>query len=174
MKGYVRFFSSRFRPLRFVFSHEVKAHGKTALVVDKCSNIAGNICTYNVEGSIVRKYGARISYVNSKNVWIYITLFVEFDRFTNSPMTNYKGKLYSIIFNMYTFNKAWGASEEFATKIVSSVKEALVSRRNWRSWLFPSLAVTSKINSPRVTQKSSGAVSARIFSPLLLSDILFA
>jgi UDP-galactopyranose mutase len=91
-----------------VFAHEAKEHGKSVLVVDKRSNIAGNIYTENIEGINVHKYGAHIFHTNNKRVWDYITQFAEFNRFTNSPVANYHGELYSLPFNMYTFNKMWG------------------------------------------------------------------
>ena len=87
-----------------VFAHEAKKAGKTALVVDKRSNIAGNIYTENMEGINVHVYGAHIFHTNNTKVWKYITQFAEFNRFTNSPVANYKGELYSLPFNMYTFN----------------------------------------------------------------------
>ena len=77
------------------------------LVVDKRSNIAGIIYTENIEGINVHKYGAHIFHTNNKMVWDYINRFVEFNCFTNSPVANYKGELYSLPFNMYTFNKMW-------------------------------------------------------------------
>lgn len=91
-----------------VFAHEARACGKSVLVVDKRPNIGGNIYTEKVEGNDVHKYGAHIFYTNNKAVWNYITRFAEFKRFTNSPVANYKGVLYSMPFNMYTFNKIWG------------------------------------------------------------------
>lgn len=91
-----------------VFAHEVKTHGKSVLVVDKRPNVGGNVFTENIEGINVHKYGAHIFHTNNKKVWNYITQFVEFNRFTNSPVANYKGELYSMPFNMYTFNKMWG------------------------------------------------------------------
>ncbi len=91
-----------------VFAHEMKAQGKSVLVIDKRPNIGGNIYTENVEGINVHKYGAHIFHTNNKKVWNYITKFAEFNRFTNSPVANYKGELYSMPFNMYTFNKMWG------------------------------------------------------------------
>lgn len=91
-----------------VFAHEVKTHGKSVLVIDKRPNIGGNVYTENTEGINVHKYGAHIFHTNNKRVWNYITQFAEFNRFTNSPVANYKGELYSMPFNMYTFNKMWG------------------------------------------------------------------
>lgn len=81
-----------------IFVHEAKIHGKSVLVVDKRPNIAGNIYTENIEGINVHKYGAHIFHTNNKRVWNYITQFAEFNRFTNSPVANYKGELYSLPF----------------------------------------------------------------------------
>ena len=108
-----------------VFAHEAKKSGKKVLVIDKRSNIAGNIYTENIEGINVHKYGAHIFHTNNKKVWSYITQFAEFNRFTNSPVANYKGELYSLPFNMYTFNKMWGVvtPEEAAAKIEEQRKE---------------------------------------------------
>lgn len=91
-----------------VFAHEAKEHGKSVLVVDKRPNIGGNIYTENIEGINVHMYGAHIFHTNSVKVWNYITRFAEFNRFTNSPVANYKGEIYSLPFNMYTYNKMWG------------------------------------------------------------------
>ena len=102
-----------------IFAHEIKKHGKTVLVIDKRSHIAGNIYTEKIEGINVHKYGAHIFHTNNKEVWDYINQFAEFNRFTNSPVANYHGELYSLPFNMYTFNKMWGVvtPEEAAAKI---------------------------------------------------------
>ncbi len=91
-----------------VFAHEAKAKGKSVLVIDKRGHIAGNVYTEEIEGIHVHKYGAHIFHTNNQKVWNYITQFAEFNRFTNSPVANYKGELYSLPFNMYTFNKMWG------------------------------------------------------------------
>ena len=109
-----------------IFAHEAKKSGKTVLVVDKRPNIAGNVYTEKTEGINVHKYGAHIFHTNNKKVWNYITQFAEFNRFTNSPVANYKGELYSLPFNMYTFNKMWGVvtPEEAAAKIEEQRKEA--------------------------------------------------
>ena len=109
-----------------VFAHEAKKAGKSVLVIDKRPNIAGNVFTEDVEGIHVHKYGAHIFHTNNKKVWNYITQFAEFNRFTNSPVANYHGELYSLPFNMYTFNKTWGVvtPEEAAAKIEEQKKEA--------------------------------------------------
>jgi len=109
-----------------VFAHEAIAAGKTALVIDKRPHIAGNIYTEDVEGINVHKYGAHIFHTNDKEVWEYVNQFAEFNRFTNSPVANYHGELYSLPFNMYTFNKMWGVvtPEEALAKIEEQKKEA--------------------------------------------------
>ena len=102
-----------------VFAHEAKAAGKTVLVIDKRPNIAGNVYTEAIEGIQVHKYGAHIFHTNNKKVWDYVNRFAVFNRFTNSPVANYKGELYSLPFNMYTFNKMWGVvtPQEAAARI---------------------------------------------------------
>lgn len=102
-----------------VFAREAVKKGKKVLVIDKRPNIAGNVYTEQIEGIHVHKYGAHIFHTNNKKVWDYVTAFAEFNRFTNSPVANYKGELYSLPFNMYTFNKMWGVvtPEEAAAKI---------------------------------------------------------
>ena len=108
-----------------IFAHEAKAKGKSVLVVDKRPNIAGNVYTEKQEGINVHMYGAHIFHTNDKRVWNYITQFAEFNRFTNSPVANYKGELYSMPFNMYTFNKMWGVvtPEEAERKIEEQRRE---------------------------------------------------
>ncbi len=108
-----------------VFAHEAKKQGKNVLVIDKRSSIAGNVYTEDVEGIHVHKYGAHIFHTNNKEVWDYVSQFAEFNRFTNSPVANYKGELYSLPFNMYTFNKMWGVvtPEEAAAKIEEQRRE---------------------------------------------------
>lgn len=102
-----------------VFAHEAKKRGKSVLVVDKRPNIAGNVYTEEIAGINVHKYGAHIFHTNDKALWEYVNQFAEFNRYTNSPVANYHGELYSLPFNMYTFNRMWGVvtPEEAAAKI---------------------------------------------------------
>lgn len=102
-----------------IFAHEATNKGYRCLVIDKRDNVGGNIYTENVDGINVHKYGAHIFHTNNRKVWDYITQFASFNRFTNAPIANYKGELYSLPFNMYTFNKMWGvvAPEEAQAKI---------------------------------------------------------
>lgn len=115
-----------------IFAHEAKKAGKSVLVVDKRNNVAGNIYTEKQEGINVHMYGAHIFHTNDKKVWEYITQFAEFNRFTNSPVANYKGELYSMPFNMYTFNKMWGVvtPQEAANKIEEQKREITGEPKN--------------------------------------------
>ena len=109
-----------------VFAREAVKAGKKVLVIDKRPNIAGNVYTEEMEGIQVHKYGAHIFHTNNKKVWDYLQDYAEFNRFTNSPVANYKGELYSLPFNMYTFNKMWGVvtPQEAAAKIEEQKREA--------------------------------------------------
>lgn len=109
-----------------IFAHEANKRGKSVLVIDKRNHIGGNIYTEKIRGINVHKYGAHIFHTNNKNVWEYITQFVEFNRFTNSPIANYKGELYSLPFSMYTFNKMWGVvSPDGAKKIIRNQRNEI-------------------------------------------------
>ncbi len=102
-----------------VCARELTDAGKSCLVIDKRQHIAGNVYTEKISGINVHIYGAHIFHTNNKTVWDYVQRFATFNRFTNSPVANYKGELYSLPFNMYTFNKMWGVvkPEEAAAKI---------------------------------------------------------
>ena len=115
-----------------VFAHEAKKAGKKVLVIDRRSTIAGNVYTEKMEGIQVHKYGAHIFHTNNKRVWEYVNQFAEFNRFTNSPVANYKGELYSLPFNMYTFNKMWGVvtPQEAEARIQEQKKEADITEPN--------------------------------------------
>lgn len=115
-----------------IFAHEAKKANKSVLVLEKRPNIAGNVYTEKIEGINVHKYGAHIFHTNNENVWNYVRKFAEFNRFTNSPVANYKGELYSMPFNMYTFNKMWRVvtPEEAANKIAEQRKEITVEPQN--------------------------------------------
>lgn len=108
-----------------VFARQATDAGKKVLVIDKRPNIAGNVYTEKVEGINFHKYGAHIFHTNNTEVWNYVNRFATFNRFTNSPVANYKGELYSMPFNMYTFNKMWGVvtPEEAAAKIEDQRQE---------------------------------------------------
>ena len=91
-----------------VFAREAKKAGKSCLVIDKRDHIAGNVYTQEMEGIQVHRYGAHIFHTNNRQVWEYLGQFAEFNRYTNSPVANYKGEIYNMPFNMNTFNKLWG------------------------------------------------------------------
>ncbi len=109
-----------------VFAREATDKGKKVLVIDKRPHIAGNVYTKEVEGINVHEYGAHIFHTNNREVWDYVNKFIEFNRFTNSPVANYKGELFSLPFNMYTFNKMWGVvtPQEAEAKIEEQKKAA--------------------------------------------------
>ena len=109
-----------------VCAREALSAGKKVLVIDKRPHIAGNVYTEQIEGINVHVYGAHIFHTNNKVVWDYVNRFAEFNRFTNSPVANYRGELYSLPFNMYTFNKMWGVvtPEEAQAKIEEQKRQA--------------------------------------------------
>ena len=115
-----------------VCARELTDAGKRVLVVEKRPHIGGNCYTEKCEGINVHKYGAHIFHTNSKTVWEYVNRFAEFNRYTNSPVANYKGELYSLPFNMYTFNKMWGVvtPEEAQAKIAQQRREITGEPRN--------------------------------------------
>lgn len=91
-----------------VFAHEAKKRGKTCLVVDKREHIGGNTFCEKIEDINVHAYGAHIFNTNDKKIWDYVNDFVPFNRYTNSPVANYKGSLFNLPFNMNTFHQLWG------------------------------------------------------------------
>ena len=109
-----------------VCAREAVKAGKSVLVIDKRPNIAGNVYTQEMEGIHVHIYGAHIFHTNNKTVWDYVNQFAEFNRFTNSPVANYRGEIYSLPFNMYTFNKMWGVvtPEEAEARIEEQKRQA--------------------------------------------------
>ena len=115
-----------------VFAREAADRGKRVLVIDRRPHIAGNVYTEQVDGIHVHRYGAHIFHTNSAPVWHYISRFASFNRFTNSPLACYRGELFSLPFNMYTFNKMWGVAtpEEAAARIEEQRKEITGEPRN--------------------------------------------
>ncbi len=108
-----------------VFACEAMKAGKKVLVIERRDHIAGNIYTENIEGIEVHKYGAHIFHTNNSKVWDYVNHYAVFNRFTNSPIANYKGEIYNLPFNMHTFNKMWGVvtPEEALEKITEQRSE---------------------------------------------------
>lgn len=113
-------------------ARELTDAGNSVLVIDKRPQIAGNVYTEKIEGINVHVYGAHIFHTNNKTVWDYVNRFAVFNRFTNSPVANYKGELFSLPFNMYTFNKMWGVvtPEEAEAKIAEQRKEITGEPKN--------------------------------------------
>ncbi len=112
-----------------VFAHEAHEMGKSVLVIDKRSHIGGNVFTETVEGINIHKYGAHIFHTNNKIVWDYVNRFAVFNRFTNTPMANYKGKLYSLPFNMYTYNQMWGVTTPAEASEIISKQRLEINRK---------------------------------------------
>ncbi len=111
-----------------VFAYEARKKGKKCLVMDKRAHVGGNVYTEDIEGIAVHKYGAHIFHTSNKEVWEYVQQFAEFNRYTNSPVANFHGEIYSLPFNMYTFNKMWGVvmPDEARQKINEQVREAKI------------------------------------------------
>jgi UDP-galactopyranose mutase len=111
------------------FAYQAKQRGKKCLVIDKRSHLGGNVYCENMEGINVHKYGAHIFHTSNKEVWNFVNSIVEFYRYTNSPVANYKGKLYNLPFNMNTFYTLWGVKtpEEAKIRIEEQRKEANIT-----------------------------------------------
>lgn len=110
------------------FAHQAKKAGKKCLVIDKRPHLGGNVYCENIEGINVHKYGAHIFHTSNKRVWDFVNSIVEFNRYTNSPIANYKGELYNLPFNMNTFNKMWKdvhTPDEALAKIAEQKDEAV-------------------------------------------------
>ena len=147
-----------------VLAHEAKAAGKSVLVIDKRDNIAGNVYTEKVEGINVHKYGAHIFHTNNKEVWDYVNSFAVFNRFTNSPVANYKGELYSLPFNMYTFNKMWGVvtPEEAASKIEEQKRDYIAKKQAERG-----LAADAPFEPDNLEEQAISLVGQDIYEKLI-------
>ena len=113
------------------FAYLAKKKGKRCLVIDKRSHLGGNVYCDNIEGINVHRYGAHIFHTNSKQVWDFVNSIVEFNRYTNSPVANYKGKLYNLPFNMNTFYQMWGVTtpDEAMAKIEEQKAEAVAKMK---------------------------------------------
>lgn len=113
------------------FAYKARNKGKKCLVIDKRPHLGGNIYCENIDGINVHKYGAHIFHTSNKEVWNFVNSIVEFNRYTNSPVANYKGKLYNLPFNMNTFYQIWGVTtpEEAITKLESQRSESIERMR---------------------------------------------
>ena len=115
-----------------VFAREAADRGKKVLVIDRRPHISGNVHTEKINGILIHRYGAHIFHTNNPEVWAYVNRFASFNRFTNAPVANFRGELYSLPFNMYTFNKMWGVvtPDEAAAKIAEQRGEITGEPRN--------------------------------------------
>lgn len=111
-----------------VFAQQAVADGKTVLVIDKRDHVGGNVYTKDIDGIQVHKYGAHIFHTNNADTWEYVQKFAEFNRFTNSPIANYRGELYSLPFNMLTFNRMWGVVYPYEVMAKIERQRAEISR----------------------------------------------
>lgn len=147
-----------------VFAHQANEVGKKVLVIDKRPNIAGNVYTEDVEGIHVHRFGAHIFHTNNKKVWEYVNRFAVFNRFTNSPVANYKGELYSLPFNMYTFNKMWGVvtPQEAAAKIEEQKKDYIAKKLQERG-----LPVDAPFEPQNLEEQAISLIGTDIYEKLI-------
>ena len=147
-----------------VFAHEARKAGKSVLVIDRRPNIAGNVYTEDVEGIHVHKYGAHIFHTNDTEVWNYVQQFATFNRFTNSPVANYHGELYSLPFNMYTFNRMWGVvtPEEAAAKIDEQKRDYIARKQAERG-----LAADATFEPQNLEEQAISLIGVDIYEKLI-------
>lgn len=147
-----------------VFAHEARKGGKSVLVIDRRPNIAGNVYTEDVEGIHVHKYGAHIFHTNDTEVWNYVQQFATFNRFTNSPVANYHGELYSLPFNMYTFNRMWGVvtPEEAAAKIDEQKRDYIARKQAERG-----LAADAPFEPQNLEEQAISLIGVDIYEKLI-------
>ena len=147
-----------------VFAHEARKAGKAVLVIDRRPNIAGNVYTEDVEGIHVHKYGAHIFHTNDTEVWNYVQQFATFNRFTNSPVANYHGELYSLPFNMYTFNRMWGVvtPEEAAAKIDEQKRDYIARKQAERG-----LAADAPFEPQNLEEQAISLIGVDIYEKLI-------
>ena len=147
-----------------VFAHEARKAGKSVMVIDRRPNIAGNVYTEDVEGIHVHKYGAHIFHTNDTEVWNYVQQFATFNRFTNSPVANYHGELYSLPFNMYTFNRMWGVvtPEEAAAKIDEQKRDYIARKQAERG-----LAANAPFEPQNLEEQAISLIGVDIYEKLI-------
>ena len=147
-----------------VFAHEARKAEKSVMVIDRRPNIAGNVYTEDVEGIHVHKYGAHIFHTNDTEVWNYVQQFATFNRFTNSPVANYHGELYSLPFNMYTFNRMWGVvtPEEAAAKIDEQKRDYIAQKQAERG-----LAADAPFEPQNLEEQAISLIGVDIYEKLI-------
>lgn len=159
-----------------VFAQQAKAAGKKVLVIDKRDHIAGNVYTEKQMGIHVHKYGAHIFHTNDIEVWDYVQQFAEFNRYTNTPIANYKGEIYSLPFNMFTFNQMWGvATPDEAFKIIEDQrKEIKCKPKNLEEQAISLVGRDIYEKLSKDILKNNGAGNARIYRLLLYVGYQYA
>ena len=147
-----------------VFAHEARKAEKSVMVIDRRPNIAGNVYTEDVEGIHVHKYGAHIFHTNDTEVWNYVQQFATFNRFTNSPVANYHGELYSLPFNMYTFNRMWGVvtPEDAAAKIDEQKRDYIARKQAERG-----LAADAPFEPQNLEEQAISLIGVDIYEKLI-------
>ena len=147
-----------------VFAQEARKAEKSVMVIDRRPNIAGNVYTEDVEGIHVHKYGAHIFHTNDTEVWSYVQQFATFNRFTNSPVANYHGELYSLPFNMYTFNRMWGVvtPEEAAAKIDEQKRDYIAQKQAERG-----LAADAPFEPQNLEEQAISLIGVDIYEKLI-------
>ena len=147
-----------------VFAHEARKAGKSVRVIDRRPNIAGNVYTEDVEGIHEHKDGAHIFHTNDTEVWNYVQQFATFNRFTNSPVANYHGELYSLPFNMYTFNRMWGVvtPEEAAAKIDEQKRDYIAQKQAERG-----LAADAPFEPQNLEEQAISLIGVDIYEKLI-------
>lgn len=121
------------------FAHFAKKHNKKCLIIEKREHLGGNIYCENINGINVHKYGAHIFHTSNQVVWDFVNSLVPFNRYTNSPIANYKGKLYNLPFNMNTFHQMWGVSTpKEAQTIIESQRQTAINRLKSQGKIAPS------------------------------------
>ena len=147
-----------------VFAQEARKAEKSVMVIDRRPNIAGNVYTEDVEGIHVHKYGAHIFHTNDTEVWNYVQQFATFNRFTNSPVANYHGELYSLPFNMYTFNRMWGVvtPEEAAAKINEQKRDYIARKQAERG-----LAADAPFEPQNLEEQAISLIGVDIYEKLI-------
>ena len=122
------------------FAQQMHEAGKSVLVIERRNHNGGKVYTEKVEGIQVHRYGAHIFHTDSKKAWEYVNQFAEFNRYTNAPIANYRGELYSLPFNMYTFHQMWGVNTpQEAVGIITTQRynSGIVASKIWKSRPFP-------------------------------------
>ena len=147
-----------------VFAHEARKAGKSVMVIDRRPNIAGNVYTEDVEGIHVHKYGAHIFHTNDTEVWNYVLQFATFNRLSNSPVAIYHGELYSLPFNMYTFNRMWGVvtPEEAAAKIDEQKRDYIAQKQAERG-----LAADAPFEPQNLEEQAISLIGVDIYEKLI-------